>query len=93
MKASALSAAIVLALGVSSVNATPLRLWVDAAAPGIEQLESATAPNLLLLRAGVFNPGTQALRFASETLTNTKDSRYAVVQFDPANAPSAEGRR
>ncbi len=93
MKASALSAAIVLALGVSSVNATPLRLWVDAAAPGIEQLESATAPNLLLLRAGVFNPGTQALRFASDTLTNTKDSRYAVIQFDPANAPSAEQLR
>lgn len=75
--------AVVLALALASgVRATPAQ--IAAAPPSVTTIDAARAnPNLVILRAGVFDPSAQTLDVRAVGAATVASSDYAIVQFLP----------
>jgi hypothetical protein len=79
----ALAAALAIALGAAAANATAATTVV-AAQPSITTIDAARGnPNLIILRAGVFDPANQTLDTREVGAAAAADSNYAIVQFKP----------
>jgi hypothetical protein len=87
----ALAAALTLALGATAPNAAAATAVV-AAQPSVTAIDAARGnPQLIILRAGVFDPAAQQLDVRSVGAASTATSGYAIVQFKPG--PLAAARR
>ena len=78
----ALAAALIVAFGTTGpiAHATP----VTAAQPSIDSITAARGnPNLIILRAGVFDPSSQQLDVSAVGAAADVPSAYAIVQFQP----------
>jgi hypothetical protein len=85
--------ALALALAVCMAGAAPPSNAVDglhmmSPTPiALDALDALRArPELLLLRAGAFDPLHEQIDFAGQRLPTIAHSRYGIVQFDPAQA-------
>lgn len=85
--------ALALALAASVAAAAPPvsgGAGLRAVAPSplaLEQLDALrSAPGMILLRAGAFDPLVEQLDFASHRLPTVPRSRYGIVQFEPGQA-------
>jgi len=81
----ALAAALIVAFGTTGhiAYAAP----VAAGQPSIDNIASARGnPNLLILRAGVFDPASQQLDVSAVGAAADAASSYAIVQFQPQKA-------
>ncbi|WP_395789479.1 S8 family serine peptidase [Aquimonas sp.] len=82
-----LALALSLALLAPQVGAQSALRDVPAREPSIETLAEATAPGLLLTRAGVFDPDWQQLDGSALGLPDADGDAYALLQFH-ADAPA-----
>ena len=87
----ALAAALALALGTTMAPATAASP-VPAQRPNVATIESAQSnPDLLILRAGVFDPTTQQLDLrAVGAAAASAAPAYAIVQFQPGQLGARE---
>ena len=77
----ALAIAFSIALGSAGALAADL---VPAALPAIDAIDAARGdPNLLILRAGVFDPRSQHLDLQAIGASAPASTAYAIVQFEP----------
>ncbi|HEY6943219.1 S8 family serine peptidase, partial [Dokdonella sp.] len=85
----ALAAALTLALGAAAPHATAANT-VIAGQPSLDAIDAARGnPDLILLRAGVFDPVRQTLDTRAVGAAAATGSNYAIVQFDPARLKAA----
>ena len=78
-----LAAALALALGAAASSATAISM-VIASPPAVDAIDAARGnPNLLILRAGVFDPALQELDVRDVGAAPMSASAYAIVQFQP----------
>lgn len=84
-----LGLALAAALISSGAGAQPATRAVDLQPPSIQALDEAHQnPNVLLTRAGIYDPSWQHLDARSVGLPEAVGSRYALLQFTPdAEAP------
>ena len=76
----ALAAALTVALAASATAATP----IPAAQPSLGAIDAARAnPNVIILRAGIFDPASQILDARDVGAAAPATSNYAIVQFNP----------
>lgn len=76
----ALAAALTVALAASATAATP----IPAAQPSLGAIDAARAnPNVIILRAGIFDPASQMLDARDVGAAAPVTSNYAIVQFNP----------
>lgn len=88
---SALASALALALSQAYAAPVDLRSAVPAQRPDIDTIAvAATMPDLLILRAGAYDPATQRLDLQLSGAADAVSSRYAIVQF---HADSVEAGR
>ena len=79
---SALASALALALSQAYAAPVDLRSAVPAQRPDIDTIAvAATMPDLLILRAGAYDPATQRLDLGLSAAADVVSSRYAIVQF------------
>ena len=79
----ALAAALTIALGAAAPNATAVDS-VIAGQPSLDAIDGARGnPEVILLRAGVFDPARQTLDTRAVGAAAATDSNYAIVQFKP----------
>ena len=79
----ALAAALAIALGATAPDSSATTL-VTAAQPSVDAVVAARGnPNLLILRAGVFDPAAQRLDDSAVGAAPAAASAYAIVQFQP----------
>lgn len=80
----ALAAALAVALGAAA-TAAPAATVIAAAQPAPSAIDAArTNPNLIILRAGIFDPSAQLLDAGSVgAAPASASSNYAIVQFRP----------
>ena len=84
-----LAAALAVALGSALTPATAAPATVVAAAPSVDAITAARAnANLIILRAGVFDPAAQTLDTRSVGAAPAAASAYAIVQLR-ADQPGA----
>ncbi len=87
----ALATALTLALGATAPNTTAATA-VPAAQPSVSTIDAARGnPQLIILRAGVFDPVEQQLDVRAVGAAADAASGYAIVQFKPG--PLADARR
>ncbi len=80
----ALAAALAIALGAAASTHAIAVSTIIAAQPSIETVDAARAnPNLIILRAGVFDPAAQQLNTRDVGAAPEGSSGYAIVQFQP----------
>ena len=79
----ALASALALALTAIAAVGSAATL-IDAAQPSVAAVDAARGnPNLIILRAGVFDPATQMLATQNVGAASNAASAYAIVQFQP----------
>ncbi|TCO42780.1 S8 family serine peptidase [Dokdonella fugitiva] len=85
----ALAAALTIALGALGPQAIAANT-VIAGQPSLDAIEAARGnPDLILLRAGVFDPARQTLDLRDAGVGAATESNYAIVQFKPAGLKAA----
>ncbi|HEU4663958.1 MAG TPA: S8 family serine peptidase [Dokdonella sp.] len=85
----ALAAALTIALGAAAPHAIAANT-VIAGQPSLDAIDAARGnPDLILLRAGVFDPARQTLDTRAVGAPASTESNYAIVQFEPARLKSA----
>lgn len=82
----ALASALAVALALTAIApvASATTTLIDAAQPSVSAVDAARGnPDLIILRAGVFDPTTQTLAMQNVGAASAALSAYAIVQFQP----------
>lgn len=84
MKAMPVRTALATALTLAFAAAASAATSVPAARPSLDAIEAGRMnPDVILLRAGIFDPATEALDVRSVGAAAPAGSNYAIVQFAP----------